>query len=273
VANQDVLTNPMRPSRGIRGHPNGWSTENDALLGQYTDIDVAKKLGVSVQSVWNRRSKLGIEAYGRPINRVVWTDAMDALIGTDTDAAIGARLGVTGRSVLSRRKNLGIATPVTNNQKIVWTQEIDAMIASATNLHVSRLFGMSVVAVSKRRAELGLPTIAKRAPHAKFTAEMDAALVNSSAREAAEALGVTIEQVYWRRERLGLAAIHNAPRFHRSRTGEPLVLDQKLLAKIRNLEPVLLEQFEKNGLPIRKIEDWQIIEVAIDFLIKNKGLI
>jgi hypothetical protein len=54
-----------RHSKGIAPHttPYVWTPANEALLGQFPDAELGRRLGLSQASVLNQRMKLGIPAW------------------------------------------------------------------------------------------------------------------------------------------------------------------------------------------------------------------
>jgi hypothetical protein len=76
-----------------------WRPEDDKLLGQRPDEQVAMLLGVSVQAVKHRRSRLGIRLVGHRAKTRRFGPGEDVLLGTESDVEIARRLGRDPRSV------------------------------------------------------------------------------------------------------------------------------------------------------------------------------
>ena len=75
-----------------------------ALLGTMSDAEIARKMGIDIQSVREHRWGLRI-----PINNsIVWTSDMEALLGTMSDKHLAHKLGLFTSTVRTRRKMLDI---------------------------------------------------------------------------------------------------------------------------------------------------------------------
>ncbi len=88
--------------------PRQWSAEEIALLGKYTDPEVARRLGLKVKAVrWMRHAKLRIPPV-RPVVCKRWTPAEDQLLGKVPDEEVARRLNCAVTSVGQRRRRLGL---------------------------------------------------------------------------------------------------------------------------------------------------------------------
>jgi ribosomal protein L13E len=81
-----------------------WTAEEIALLGTMSDLEVARRLGVSPDQARRMRVKQGRAVYCK----VHWTPAAIAMLGTMKDAEAAARLGVSIHYVRLKRTKLGI---------------------------------------------------------------------------------------------------------------------------------------------------------------------
>lgn len=89
--------------------------------------------------------------------------------------------------------------------------------------------------------------------------DTDRRLLNEPAKLLAEEWGIPLPIIYSRRTKLR-ASQSNA------RSHVPLVvsIDEDLERKIRQLEPILAAEFRAKGLPVKRLESWQIIEWSIN---------
>ena len=85
-----------------------WTPEADALLGRFTDAEIARRTGRSNSAVWLRRKQLGIPPVPKA-NYRPWTAAEIALLGTMSDKEFAARFGHSVGSTKAKRFSLGIA--------------------------------------------------------------------------------------------------------------------------------------------------------------------
>ena len=81
-----------------------WTLAHLALLGQASDVDVAKAIGTTMPVVRGKRYALKIAAY----RRVFWTADRVALLGTVPDRELAQRLGTSFAAVAKRRDILKI---------------------------------------------------------------------------------------------------------------------------------------------------------------------
>jgi hypothetical protein len=87
----------------------GWTTEEDALLGTDHDEAIARRIGRSASAVTTRRVKRKIPAFsGWTCGAPSWTAEELALLGTDHDEAIAQRIGRTAGAVGQKRRELRI---------------------------------------------------------------------------------------------------------------------------------------------------------------------
>jgi len=87
-------------------------------LKQFSEREVARRLGRTLSAVKARRGKLGLPQIDPPF--VWWKPAEDKLLGTAPDAEIARRLGRSMKSVTGRRLLLGIKCP---NPRRPWPSE------------------------------------------------------------------------------------------------------------------------------------------------------
>ncbi len=110
-ARQQQMAERMRRRRAaLAARVPRWRPEWDALLGTEPDRALAKRLGVSLNTVQAHRKQLGVPGFGtNGVQRArVWTKAEERLLGTMPDRELACRLGCTLAMVYSRRARLGI---------------------------------------------------------------------------------------------------------------------------------------------------------------------
>ena len=77
-------------------------------LGEISDAEIARRLGVSQPSVYEQRTKRGIPP-AVPQGSVSNIDWSSVALGERTDAEIAAEVGVTRQAVAYQRRKRGIA--------------------------------------------------------------------------------------------------------------------------------------------------------------------
>lgn len=103
--------------------------------------------------------------------------------------------------------------------------------------------------------------VIRRRKKIDWTAEMDAIVRSCTASEAAAKLGITRSSINLRRWVLRSLD-------ERAASQRPSVpLDETLARKIAELEPLLVQRYRDAGLPISRLEPWQIIEMAVNELL------
>jgi hypothetical protein len=187
-----------------------WTPEEDALLGTDVDAKVASQIGVSVSTVFNRRTELNIEPFGAqcPKLKIQWTPEMDQLLGTDIDKTIAEQLGVSAPSVWNRRTELKIEPFGAQHPrlKIQWTPEMDQLLGTDTDKNIAEQLGVSAPSVWNRRAELKIEPFENEDSQQKiqWTTEMDQRLGTNTDKKIAEDLGISYTAVNTRRNNLNI---------------------------------------------------------------------
>jgi len=135
-----------------------WTQEEDALLKQFCDAEVARRLGRSLSGVKKRRSKLGLPQTDPPF--VWWKPEEDKLLGTAPDAEIARRLGRTESAVKGRRLLLRIKFP---NPRRPWPPEEMALLGTQPDAVLAKKFNRPEQAVRSKRLQMGRPETTKNA--------------------------------------------------------------------------------------------------------------
>ena len=81
-----------------------WRLKLLAMLGTKPDRHIARLMGISPQTISNKRRELGIPKH----TKAKWTPKLLAMLGRKTDVWLAAKLGVTSEAVLAKRRRMGI---------------------------------------------------------------------------------------------------------------------------------------------------------------------
>lgn len=81
-----------------------WTAEEIALLGTMSDLEVARRLGMSNDQARRMRVKQARAAH----RKVHWTPEAVAMLGAMKDAEVAARLGISIHYIRQKRTKLGI---------------------------------------------------------------------------------------------------------------------------------------------------------------------
>ncbi|UJB63619.1 hypothetical protein YS110_02025 [Acidovorax sp. YS12] len=192
---------------------------------------------------------------GRP--QFDWTSESIALLGTMPDRQIARKLGITPVMVAYQRKLLGIEkfTP-----QSAWAPENDHLLGTVTDAALAEKLGVAKHTVLNRRRELGVPAFGPRGWPAWPEDQLDI-LGTIPDTEIAQQVGRSVSAVRQQRMALGIKAFHE----HRG----VIKITPDLRAKLEELEPVLLQRYRDAGLPIDRLEPWQIVEIALSELLAS----
>ena len=186
--------------RSARQFP--WTKEEDALLGQLTDLEVAKRLNRTLGAVRDRRTFLGKSAVGHapPPSRIEGEprDRYARLFATKSNLELRAILGWSHRRIHTRRRQL--AAGKVRRQHPEWTREEDGLLGTQPDQVLARKFGRSVGAVRCRRWKKRIHRDLK-----SWRPADDRILGTRPDREIAMLLGRSRSNVVWRRQKLGIA--------------------------------------------------------------------
>ena len=184
--------------RAARKFP--WTKAEDALLGKFTDREVAEKLNRTLGTVRDRRKFLGKPAVGHApqpfrIEREP-RDHYARLFATRSDRELRAILGWSYKRIHTRRRQL--AGGKIRKLQPEWTLEEDCLLGTQPDHVLARKFGRPVSAVRHRRWK-------KRIRVKKdWRAEDDKILGTRTDHEVALLLGRSVTNVGWRRKKLGI---------------------------------------------------------------------
>ena len=126
--------------------------EANAFLGTTTDIELAKRYGVSTQCVHKRRHTLGVSRMAAP-ERPPITAEIIAQFGTRGDKDIALDFRLTVREVLFARNKLGIAP---YSRAVNLPEEAIALLGKQTDASIAERFGVSATTIVNVRKQLGV---------------------------------------------------------------------------------------------------------------------
>ena len=187
-----------RPGGASRARYCTWTPEEDALLGQLTDAEVARKLGYQVARVRRRRQLLGLPS-NNPHHRH-WTKAEIALLGTRPDREVASLVNRSLENVRCKRLESGI--PFRNPHYETWKPAELALLGSLPDEEVARRTGHSLASVRRARTRRRIFSVRRTAP--EWRPDEEALLGTGPDRAIAARLNRTVEAVAHRRRGKGI---------------------------------------------------------------------
>lgn len=181
-----------------------WTAKEDALLGTFTDKEVARRLGYPVTRVRRRRHLLGI-ASNNPSRRL-WTKAEIALLGTQPDREVAPLVNRTLGNVRFKRLALGI--PFHNPRYEAWKPSELAFLGRLPDKEVARRTGHSLTSVRNARTKRHIFSVRRAAPD--WQPGEEAMLGTAPDTDIAARLKRTLAAVKSRRFKKGIPAWHGA---------------------------------------------------------------
>ncbi len=130
-----------------------WTDDEFALLGEKSDKEVGKLLGLPAHVVAYKRQSLGIR--GSVLDD--WHDDEVALLGTEEDSKVARKLGRSLFSVRSKRQKLGIPP-----FSVRWSDEEIALLGTDTDSNIAQRIGWHARTIRKKRKEMGIPPFLAR---------------------------------------------------------------------------------------------------------------
>jgi len=177
-----------------------WTAEEDALFGQFTDAEVARKLGYPVTRVRRRRHLLGLPT-NNPNHRH-WTAAEIALLGNRPDREVAPLVNRTLSNVRCKRLERGI--PFHNPRYEIWKPDELALLGKLPDPEVARQTGHSLPSVRHARAKRHIFSVRRAAP--EWRPEEEALLGTCPDGELAARVNRTVPAVRLRRITKGIPA-------------------------------------------------------------------
>jgi hypothetical protein len=196
------------PASAVNAKPGAayctWTAQEDALLGKFTDEEVARKLDYPVTRVRRRRRLLGLQS-SNPNHRH-WTKEEIALIGTRPDREVGKMVNRSLANVRCKRLELGI--PFCNSHYEIWKPGELTLLGKLSDEEVARRTGHSLASVRRARTKRRISSVRPVAPD--WRPEEDALLGTGPDQEIAVRLNRTIKAVRHRRVIKGIRAWHDS---------------------------------------------------------------
>jgi len=198
------MTGERSPARKRRGWPEKWID----LLGRIPDSELARRAGVSRDTVMLERQWRGIESTQPHHAPVEWTPERIALIGTASDSRLARTLGVSSDVVRRKRLMLGIppfhpAHLNLSNPAYPWTPADLALLGQQPDPQMAERLGIHRNVVQQKRQEMGIPPFHQ--PHRlQWTAEMLELLGKVPDKVFAKRFGVGLTTIYRKRLRRGI---------------------------------------------------------------------
>ena len=167
--------------------------EANALLGTVTDVELAKRYGVSTQCVNKRRLALGIDR--KPPEKLALPDQAISQLGERADAAIALEFGIPEHRVSTWRRNMGLL----RYGQVEWTDDVIALLGTKSDGAIAASLETNTSNVRAMRLKLGIPAF--RAEQ-RITPEIIALFGTTSDKEIALRAGVSAATIYNYRRRL-----------------------------------------------------------------------
>ena len=185
-----------------------------------------------------------------------WTREHAALLGTMPDRHLAQRLGITPVMVAYQRKRLGIKKFAPPS---AWSDQHDHLLGTKTDAALAQELGVPKHLVLKRRRALKIPAFGPSGWPA-WPQEQVHLLGTMPDAELAQQIGRSVSAVRQQRLALGIKAF---------RPSAAIAITPEMRVKLEALEPVLLQRYRDAGLPMARLEVWQIVEIALTELVKK----
>lgn len=199
-------TKSPKPSKS-----HNWTPKQLALLGKISDGAIARQLGLTTGTVYQKRNLLGIPS-SRPRNVIPWTQKQIALLGKFPDTEVARRLNTQYKVVLNKRLQLGIEC-FARQSKLWhhWTDREIKLLGTDIDRNIAQRIGAPTMTVTTKRRNLKIPSFRKRKstnrpakPIDSWTAREIAILGTMTDKEAGEHLNLGQATVRLKRISLGI---------------------------------------------------------------------
>ena len=185
-----------------------------------------------------------------------WTREHAALLGTMPDRHLAQRLGITPVMVAYQRKRLGIKKFAPPS---AWSDQHDHLLGTKTDAALAQELGVPKHLVLKRRRALKIPAFGPSGWPA-WPQEQVHLLGTMPDAELAQQIGRSVSAVRQQRLTLGIKAF---------RYSASIAITPEMRVKLEALEPMLLQRYCDSGLPIARLEPWQVVDIALTELVKK----
>ena len=183
-----------------------------------------------------------------------WTREHAALLGTMPDRHLAQRLGITPVMVAYQRKRLGIKKFAPPS---AWSDQHDHLLGTKTDAALAQELGVPKHLVLRRRRALKVPAFGPSGWPA-WPQEQVHLLGTMPDAELAQQIGRSVSAVRQQRLALGIKAF---------RYSASITITPEMRVKLEALEPMLLQRYCDSGLPIARLEPWQIVDIALTELV------
>jgi hypothetical protein len=249
------------PSATLHGRDSVILTEPLAdFLRQHPDT-LKVDLPISNRTIWLLRCRLDISA--RDEMDAWWDERIDDLLSLSL-TEFATRHGVSVSAAASRRQQY-LGTQIRKKKgspPFEWTPELDDLLGKDKDSVTAMIIGVSPQTVRYRRNKLRIPPkLVKKV--SKWKKGNYSLLGTDSDNAIADRLGLTENQVRYRRQKLKIES-------HRGETNRlALFVDSDLMRKIKSLKPRLLKRFQSLGVPIRTLDEAQVVESAVNYMLEH----
>ncbi len=174
-----------------------WPRRLLALLGKRSDLEIARRAGISPHVVARERRRLGIAPFRYKPPRIIPRNReVAAIVRKPIDEACEI-LVIAARTVQTIRKELGISRPPRPDP---WTKSALDRLGTVPDAEIAAELGIRVNRVVKKRLAIGRPPALLR----PWTPEEDALLGTRPDAEIATKIKRTSKAVEQRRKRIGI---------------------------------------------------------------------
>lgn len=186
-----------------------------------------------------------------------WTAERAALLGTMPDRHLAQQLGITPVMVAYQRKQLGIKQYAAPS---AWSTANDHLLGTKTDEALAKDLGVAKHTVLNRRRELKIPAFGPSGWPA-WPQEQIKKLGTMPDAELAQQIGRSVSAVRQQRLTLGIKAYRGYP--------GAIVITPEMRVKLEALEPLLMQRYKDAGLPIARLEPWQIVDIALTEMVQK----
>lgn len=271
-----------------------WSPEDLALLGQVSDHEVARLLGLCATTVRLKRVKLGIPPFQERPEPIAWTPERLARLGRCPDSQLAEEFGISTAAVLRKRTQLGI--PACLEKRPVVRSKRAAQLLRLPNHQVRARTGLGWATIESLRRDLEIepppavpPDVSPEGPGAGgkpprcpeggagaggipgpgsrracgWLPEEVALLGTAPDAEIAALLARTVEGVARRRSQLAIAPWRSPPWGPEELALLGTAPDSEVAARLGCSADHLGYRRRKAGIPAYVDQSWKAAEIAV----------
>lgn len=191
-----------------------------------------------------------------------WKEEYNALLGTMADTALAAQIGCTPAVVSYRRKTFGIPAYVASDE---WDEKNTPLLGTVSDVDLASRLGLQASAVRYQREKRGIDKATSA--RSEWTQDEDSLLGTMGDVDVAKRIGRTAAAVRLRRISLGIPTVRR--RQNAVVMSGRVEITPAMQEKLNALEPLLVQRYLDAGLPIARLESWQIVEIALGETLAN----